>query len=162
LGIGPLSFDSGTLEALVGGGGFVSSKAITLNSGGGTFLADAGTTSTLSGPISGQGSLTKDGPGTLILAGVNSYSGATTVTLGTLQAGSLMAFSAHSAFTVTSVLDLEGFNNTIGSLAGTGLVTNHGGRSAMWVRRFSMGRRPRRAVSDRSCVRGVTIDRESG
>jgi autotransporter-associated beta strand protein len=33
LGTGPLSFNSGTLEALATGGGIVSSKAITLNSG---------------------------------------------------------------------------------------------------------------------------------
>jgi fibronectin-binding autotransporter adhesin len=131
LGTGPLSFDSGTLEALARGGGIVSSKAITLNSGGGTFLTDAGTTSTMSGSISGPGSWTKDGPGTLILAGANTYRGATSVTLGTLQAGSSTALSANSAFTVTSVLDLNGFNNTIGSLAGTGMVTNNGGRSAI-------------------------------
>jgi autotransporter-associated beta strand protein len=131
LGTGPLSFDSGTLEALANGGGIVSSKAITLNSGGGTFLADAGTLSTLSGSIGGPGSLTKDGPGTLILSGADTYRGATSITRGTLQAGSSTALSANSGFTVTSVLDLNGFNNTIGSLAGTGMVTNHGGRSAI-------------------------------
>jgi autotransporter-associated beta strand protein len=53
----------------------------------------------LSGAISGVGSLTKDGLGTLILKGVNTYSGATNVAVGTLQAGSSIAFSANSAFT---------------------------------------------------------------
>src|SRR5262249_12102326 len=40
LGTGPLSFNGGTLEALAAGGGLASSKAMTLNSAGGTFLAD--------------------------------------------------------------------------------------------------------------------------
>ena len=51
LGTGPLSFNGGTLQALATGGGITSSKAITLGAGGGTFLADAGTASTLSGII---------------------------------------------------------------------------------------------------------------
>src|SRR4029077_14481076 len=87
LGTGPLSFNGGTLEALAAGGGITSSKAVTLNAGAGTFLADAGTTSTLSGVISGVGSLTKDGLGTLTLTGANTYSGGTTTSAGTLQVG---------------------------------------------------------------------------
>ena len=77
LGTGALSFNGGTLEALTAGGGITSAKAVTLNSGGGTFLADAGTTSTLSGAINGIGSFTETGLGILVLAGVNNYSGAT-------------------------------------------------------------------------------------
>jgi fibronectin-binding autotransporter adhesin len=87
LGTGPLSFNGGTLEALSTGGGIASSKAITLNSAGGTFLADASTTSTLSGVIGGTGSFTKDGTGTLTLIGENTYSGGTTISGGTLQLG---------------------------------------------------------------------------
>ena len=45
---------------------------------------------------------------------------------GTLQAGSTTALSANSDFTVNSTLDLNGFSNSIGSLAGTGTVTNNG------------------------------------
>src|SRR5271166_6745210 len=130
LGTGALSFNGGTLEALAAGGGITSAKAVTLNAGGGTFLADAGTSSTLSGVISGVGSFTKDGPGTLTLSGNNAYSGATTVASGILQAGSSTALSTSSAFTVNSVLDLNGFSDTIGSLAGTGTVRNNGAASA--------------------------------
>lgn len=42
LGTGALSFNGGTLQALVAGGGIDSSKAVDLAVGGGTFLADAG------------------------------------------------------------------------------------------------------------------------
>jgi outer membrane autotransporter protein len=46
-----------------------------------------------------------------------------------LIAGSTGAFSSSSAFTVNSdaTLDLGGFSNAIGSLSGSGLVTNTGG-----------------------------------
>jgi outer membrane autotransporter protein len=71
------------------------------------------------------------GDGTVnVLAGVttltaaNSYSGATNVDAGSLRAGALNAFSPNSAVTVASggTLDLNGFSQTIPSLANTGLV----------------------------------------
>ena len=72
--------------------------------------------------------LTKVGTGTLRLSGTSTYSDPTTVTTGTLEAGSVTAFSPNSAFTVNvnGVLDLAGFSNTVGSLAGSGTVTNGG------------------------------------
>ena len=75
LGAGPLSFNGGTLEALVGDGGITSSKAITLLAGGGTFSADATTFSTLNGGITGVGSFTKSGAGVSFLTATNTYSG---------------------------------------------------------------------------------------
>ena len=61
----------------------------------------------------------------MTLSGVNTYSGATTVSAGTLQAGSTTALSANSDFTVNAILDLNGFSNAIGSLAGSGIITNN-------------------------------------
>ena len=83
-----------------------------------------------SGIVSGTGTLEQVGSGTLRLTGGNTYSGATTVSRGTLQAGSLAGLSSGSAFTVNSVLDLDGFSNTVASLAGNGTVTNSGGTGA--------------------------------
>ena len=59
------------------------------------------------------------------LSGISSYLGATAVNAGTLQAGAANAFAPLSAFTVAggATLDLAGFNQTIGSLAGAGNVT---------------------------------------
>jgi autotransporter-associated beta strand protein len=71
------------------------------------------------------GGLIKVGTGTLTLSGANTYTGPTAVNAGTLQAGAVNAFSSASAFTVASgaTLNLAGFNQTIGSLAGAGSVT---------------------------------------
>jgi hypothetical protein len=91
LGTRPLSFDGGTFEALAAGGGIVSSKAITLDAGGSTFLANSGTALTLSGAISGVGSQTKNGAGTL--TGTYTYSGDTNVALARPQAGSTRELS---------------------------------------------------------------------
>jgi autotransporter-associated beta strand protein/YVTN family beta-propeller protein len=52
---------------------------------GGIISTDAGTTSTFSGTITGNGSLTKTGPGTLILKGNNTYKGGTNIDEGTLM-----------------------------------------------------------------------------
>ncbi|GJE57434.1 autotransporter-associated beta strand repeat-containing protein [Methylobacterium thuringiense] len=94
--------------------------------GGGTLLAGSdNTSSSYAGTIRGATALTKAGTGTLTLSGANSHAGATTVSAGTLQAGAVNALSAASAVTVASTgrMDLNGFNQTVASLAGAGSVT---------------------------------------
>ena len=70
------------------------------------------------------GSLEKVGPGTLRLQGANSYTGATIVSAGVLQAANANAFAPLSAVTVApgALFDIAGFDQTIGSLAGGGTV----------------------------------------
>ena len=106
------------------GANITSALPISLQAAGGTFDTN-GNNATLSGAISGPGSLTKIGAGTLTLSGAGTYTGATAVNVGTLQAGAVNAFSPFSAFTIASgaTLDLNSFNQTIGSLAGAGGVT---------------------------------------
>jgi autotransporter-associated beta strand protein/T5SS/PEP-CTERM-associated repeat protein len=118
---GGLAFDGGTLRFLTG---FTTNRAVTLNAGGGSFDTN-GSSATLGGTISGIGTFTKLGIGTLTLSGASSYSGATAVNAGTLRAGAANAFAPGSAFTVASgaTLDLNSFNQSIGSLAGAGSVT---------------------------------------
>jgi len=67
------------------------------------------------------------------LSGNNTYSGTTTVGVGTLKAGSTTAFSPSSAFTVNATLDLAGNNNQIAGLAGAGIVQSTGGPAVLTV-----------------------------
>jgi fibronectin-binding autotransporter adhesin len=116
------SFTGGTLT--IGADNLDMTTPVALGSGGGT-LDTNGNAATLSGGITGTGALNKVGEGTLTLAGTNTYSGATLVREGTLRAGAAEAFSPNSATTVGAgaALDLNGFDQTVGSLAGAGQVT---------------------------------------
>src|SRR5262249_14942740 len=116
------TFTGGTL--LINGANLAIATPISLAAQGG-IIDTNGNNTTLSGSIGGTGGLTKNGLGTLTLSGSSTYSGATSVNLGTLQAGMANAFSPSSAFTVASgaTLALNGFNQTVGSLSGSGLVT---------------------------------------
>jgi outer membrane autotransporter protein len=122
LGGGTLAFNGGTLQ--LNSNMVLAATPVTLAAGGGTI--DTQTFGVgLGGTISGPGGLTKIGSSFLTLNGNGTYSGATAVNVGTLQAGIVNAFSANSAYTVAAgaALDLgNGFNQTIGSLAGAGSV----------------------------------------
>jgi fibronectin-binding autotransporter adhesin len=129
-----LTLDSGALETT---GTFVLSanRGITLTSGGGTILTDAGTTLTYTGIIVGTGcsALYKDGDGTLILGGANNYFDDTKVIGGTLSDTTAGGFSANSAFRISSVANLNvSGNETIASLndfEGGGTVTISSGKT---------------------------------
>jgi fibronectin-binding autotransporter adhesin len=103
-----------TIGGLAGTGGTVAlgNGALTIDQAGNTGYA---------GTIDGTGSLTKAGSGTLVLAGMNSYTGGTTVSGGTLRMGINGALAAGSALTVNGgTFDLNGYNQTVGVLSGTG------------------------------------------
>jgi outer membrane autotransporter protein len=71
--------------------------------------------------ISGTGAVRQIGTGTTTLGAANSYSGGTTVTAGTLQAGVNGALPNNTAYTVNGgTLDLNDFNLTTSSLKGSG------------------------------------------
>jgi len=94
--------------------------------------------------ISGPGALTKDGAGTLILSGTNTYSGGTTISAGALQLGnggaagsmvgnvvdnSILAFARSNAFTFGGVISGTGAvqQNGTGTTTLTGVNTYSGG-----------------------------------
>jgi len=88
-------------------------------------IADqSGSGGTAANGTDGNWSVVKSGPGRLILAGANTYTGGTTISADTLAAGAVGAFPAASAFAVASgaTLDLNGFDQTIGNLSGGGAV----------------------------------------
>jgi fibronectin-binding autotransporter adhesin len=70
------------------------SGAITVNNA--TWDIDTGDTLTISGNISGPGGLTKNGSGTLVLSGSNSYSAPTVINAGTLNATSAGALGNNA------------------------------------------------------------------
>jgi outer membrane autotransporter protein len=90
------------------------------------FAIDHSSAFTFAGNISGTGAFEENGTGQTTLSGNNSYSGATTVNSGILQAGSANGFSSNSQFIVNTgaTLDLNGFTATIRSLTGNGSIIN--------------------------------------
>jgi fibronectin-binding autotransporter adhesin len=92
--------------------------------GGGIEVVDAGLNLTASGALSGSGELIKSGEGTLTLAGPSTHTGATTVAAGTLRLGAADMLTPTAPLALAdkagATLDLNGFNQTIGSLSGGG------------------------------------------
>ena len=108
LGAAAFNFNGGTLQA---NGAFSSSLPMNLGgSGGGATFDTAGFAVTLSGQLSGSGSLTKVDSGTLTLAGSNTCTGPTTIAQGKLVVDGWLTNSAVSV--------------SGGTLGGTGNLTN--------------------------------------
>jgi autotransporter-associated beta strand protein len=105
--------------------------ALTLNGGsitGTSGILTASSYSLLNGTVTailaGSASINKTTSGTLTLAGANTYTGATTISAGTLALGASNVITDTSDVAVASgaVLELGGFNDTIGKLTGGGAV----------------------------------------
>jgi autotransporter-associated beta strand protein len=84
-----------TIGSVGGAGAVVLGSGVTLTTGG---TADT----TLSGPVSGSGALTKQGSGSFTLSGNNSHTGATTINAGTLVAAHANALGATAAGTTVA------------------------------------------------------------
>ena len=82
---------------------------------------------TFTGTISGSGSVTKSGNGTLTLNAANSYSGDTTISAGTLKLGVAAAIPSGAGYgdvVDNGTLDLNGKTQTVNGLSGSGSVTS--------------------------------------
>ena len=113
----------GTLETTSGTG--IVSGLVTLN-GGNTFVTGSGARLTVNGVIddgASQGSLTVSGPGTVVLTGLNTYSGGTAVTGGTLQGDAGSLHGAIGLASATTLVFEQAANGTFnGSISGAGAV----------------------------------------
>ena len=83
------------------------------------------TSGTFAGDISGSGTLTKQGTGTVILAGSNTYSGGTTVSAGTLQ-GSTSSLQGNITNNTTLVFQQDTSGTFAGDILGSGTLTKQG------------------------------------
>jgi autotransporter-associated beta strand protein len=146
LGSGGLTFNGGTFQT---GASLSDGRSILLNALGGIFDT-AGTTSTFSGVISGGGTLTKISSGTLILSGVNTYTGGTVINKGVLAVsadanlgdpgGAVMlnggvlqmlgSFASNRNFVLgasSGTIDTNGYSDTLsGAISGAGGLTKIG------------------------------------
>jgi autotransporter-associated beta strand protein len=122
---GPTTIDGGTLQMGSGGtaGSINSTSSVTDN---GLLVFDLSSAATFTRTISGNGGVTQMAPSILRLTGTNTYNGPTTISTGTIQLGSNTALGSSSVVSISggAVLDLDSFSPTIGSLAGSGTVTN--------------------------------------
>ena len=113
--VGELVLDGGTLRTTAS---FGSARRTTIGSGHGAFDVGAGTMLALSGDISGPGDLVKQGAGTLMLAGDNTYAGAR------VEAGTLVGSSNSISGTVrnagTVVFDQTADGSFAGNVFGLG------------------------------------------
>ncbi|HEU6447596.1 MAG TPA: autotransporter-associated beta strand repeat-containing protein [Verrucomicrobiae bacterium] len=102
-----LIFTGGVLQYTGANGS--TDHGMTLDSNGGTLDVHSGaTTLTLNGVVAGNGTLTKIGPGTLAMAGINSFSGGTVVTEGTLRLNTTTGTGGFG----TGIVTLNGSTNS--------------------------------------------------
>ncbi|HWH69660.1 MAG TPA: autotransporter-associated beta strand repeat-containing protein, partial [Candidatus Sulfotelmatobacter sp.] len=104
-----LLLDNGTLSVTNSVSLDDSGRGITLSTNGGKFDVAADATLTLPNPITGRGSLTKTGAGTLILSGANSYTNGTVVSSGILSVRNSFALGTNGTVNQAS----GGRNSTI-------------------------------------------------
>ncbi len=127
LGSGDLAMAAGTTLSFSGSRTIANNIGLT---GDPTFTVNSGTTSTISGVISdtspgpNAGVLEKEGAGTLVLSGTNTYSGGTTINSGTLALSGTGSI-AQSSVADNATFDISATNSgaSITSLSGSGTVT---------------------------------------
>ncbi|MBZ9814514.1 autotransporter-associated beta strand repeat-containing protein, partial [Mesorhizobium sp. CA7] len=109
------------------GGNVITDRGFQLLGGTGAIgVSNAATTMTFTGNVIGAGSFAKTGSGTLILSGINTSTGNTTVSGGILRAGTTNAFGPQGVMTLNNtagvLLDLNGYDTVVSGLNGGGAV----------------------------------------
>lgn len=121
---GGVTFDGGTLQ-ITQDVDLAATRAITLNPAGGTLDTQA-FDSTLAQPVTGSGSLTKTGTGSLVMNGVSTYSGITNLAAGTLAVGDSAhadaALAGGGGVTVAAGATLGGYGSVSGAVVNNGTL----------------------------------------
>ena len=101
----------------------IGTGAVTMNAS--RTVTVSNSTFTVGGAIGGSTfGLTKNGSGTLVLSGANTYNGTTTVNNGTITLGAADRIANTSDLNVAGgTFNLAGFNETLGSITGSGNIT---------------------------------------
>lgn len=138
LGIGAVinfgqGINGGTLQYASGNAADITTRTVTTAGGGAIIDTNGNDVIFGNSAISGIGSFTKSGAGTLTLNVANTYTGATTISAGTVKLGNVAALpstTAASTTTVTGTLDLNGLSPTVNLLRGAGTITNSNASAA--------------------------------
>ena len=125
---GHLTINGGTLQSTTD---FTldSNRGVALGSSHGTFNVDTGTTLTVAGVVAGSNNLIKAGDGRLILSGVNTYSGNTTISAGTLEVSGLLGSGNYSGnISNSGTFDYSSSSNQVisGVISGSGDIVKGG------------------------------------
>ena len=131
---GHLTINGGTLQSTAD---FTldSNRGVALGSSHGTFNVNSGTTLTVAGIVAGSNNLIKSGDGRLILSGVNTYTGNTTISAGTLEVSGLLGSGTYSGnISNSGTFEYSSSSNqTIsGVISGNGDIVKGGTGNSIW------------------------------
>ncbi|HEU5280609.1 MAG TPA: autotransporter-associated beta strand repeat-containing protein, partial [Gammaproteobacteria bacterium] len=140
-GVGNMTLNGGTLRAT---GSFTlnSARGISLNSGSSSISVDPTFTLTYGGVIAGAGDFVKAGTGTLSLGGANTYTGATTLSGGTLSFTANQSLPGAFYFADSTTLTTNNNSVSIGPIVaggGTSAVINTGTSGTLTINQSTGG-----------------------
>lgn len=123
-----LTFNGGTLRPAAASTAYIGEmNSATIKAGGATLNVAAGrdiviSQALLADPVSQGGGLTKLGPGSLTLTGINTYQGPTSILAGNLTVGGSGKIDASSLVTVATGAKLSGSGVLAGTLTSSGVI----------------------------------------
>ena len=94
----------------------------------------AGRTLSAAGAVSGNFGLIKEGDGTAVISGSNTYAGGTDVSAGALQLGASEVIPdgpGTGNLSVAGLIDMNGFSESVNGLTGSGVIDNVSGGSSV-------------------------------